>query len=68
MQREALLDHVLIQLEQYGLAATLPELLQDSGIHESDLHPFWPDRDALIFDCLRHHGQQIDIWQRQMKN
>ncbi|WP_235410129.1 division control transcriptional repressor DicD [Proteus terrae] len=66
MQREALLDHVLIQLEQYGLAATLPELLQDSGINESDLHPFWPDRDALIFDCLRHHGQQIDIWQRQV--
>ncbi|EBW1656400.1 transcriptional regulator, partial [Salmonella enterica subsp. enterica serovar Typhimurium] len=62
MQREALLDHVLIQLEQYGLAATLPELLQDSGINKSQLHPFWPDRDALIFDCLRHHGQQIDIW------
>lgn len=66
MQREALLDHVLIQLEQHGLAATLPELLQGFDITESELQPFWPDKDALIFDCLRHHGQQIDIWQRQV--
>lgn len=66
MQREALLDHVLIQLEQHGLAATLPELLQGFAITESELQPFWPDKDALIFDCLRHHGQQIDIWQRQV--
>ncbi|HCH50850.1 TPA: transcriptional regulator [Escherichia coli] len=66
MQREALLDHVLIKLEQYGLAASLPELLQELDLSPQQLHPFWPDRDALIFDCLRHHGQQIDIWQRQV--
>ena len=46
--------------------ALLPELLQAFVITESELQPFWPDKDALIFDCLRHHGQQIDIWQRQV--
>ncbi len=39
---------------------------RDFDITESELQPFWPDKDALIFDCLRHHGQQIDVWQRQV--
>lgn len=66
MQREALLNHVLIKLEQYGLASSMSELLEGIEITQQALHPFWPDKDALIFDCLRHHGQQIDIWQRQV--
>lgn len=66
MQREALLNHVLTKLEQYGLATSMPELLQGFDITQQELQHFWPDRDALIFDCLRHHGQQIDIWQRQV--
>lgn len=40
VQREALLDHVLIQLEQHGLAATLPELLQGFAITESESNLF----------------------------
>ncbi len=65
MQREYVLSHVLNSLEQHGLSATLETLLTPLPLDMSQLLHFWPNREALIYDCLRYHGQQIEIWQRQ---
>ncbi|MBC8950575.1 MULTISPECIES: division control transcriptional repressor DicD [Xenorhabdus] len=65
MQREYVLSHVLNLLEQHGLSATLETLLNPIDIDISHIKHFWPDREALLYDCLRHHSQQIEIWQRQ---
>ena len=67
MQREHVLNHALTLLEQRGLATTTVEMVAtETGRTESDLYRFWPDREALLYDCLRHHGQQIDTWRRQL--
>ncbi|HEI8867918.1 transcriptional regulator [Serratia sp. AKBS12] len=67
MQRELVLDTALGLLEQKGLATTTLEMLAEKlGMQPSDFKPFWPDREALLYDCLRHHGQQIDAWRRQL--
>lgn len=67
MQREHVLNHALTLLEQCGLATTTVEMVAtETGRTESDLNRFWPDREALLYDCLRHHGQQIDTWRRQL--
>ncbi|MDU6410850.1 MAG: transcriptional regulator [Yersiniaceae bacterium] len=67
MQREHVLNHALTLLEQRGLATTTVEMVAtETGRTESDLNRFWPDREALLYDCLRHHGQQIDTWRRQL--
>lgn len=67
MQREHVLNHALTLLEQRGLATTTVEMVAtETGRAESDLYRFWPDREALLYDCLRHHGQQIDTWRRQL--
>ena len=67
MQREQILEHALNVLEQNGLAATLSlENLAGSGLPSEQLRLFWPDRDALLYDALRYHGQQIETWRRQI--
>nr|WP_194243096.1 transcriptional regulator [Serratia marcescens] len=54
-------------LEQQGLAtATLEMLAEKLDVQPGDLKRFWPDREALLYDCLRYHGQQIDTWRRQL--
>ncbi|MGU9756285.1 division control transcriptional repressor DicD [Serratia marcescens] len=67
MQREHVLDTALGPLEQQGLAtATLEMLAEKLDVQPGDLKRFWPDREALLYDCLRYHGQQIDTWRRQL--
>ncbi|MBI6549133.1 division control transcriptional repressor DicD [Xenorhabdus lircayensis] len=66
MQREYVLSHVLNLLEQHGLSASLETLLTPLDIDINHIKHFWPDREALLYDCLRHHSQQIEIWQRQI--
>ncbi|MBD2812316.1 transcriptional regulator [Xenorhabdus sp. Vera] len=66
MQREYVLSHVLNLLEQYGLSASLETLLTPLDIDMGHIKNFWPDREALLYDCLRYHSQQIEIWQRQI--
>lgn len=68
MQREQILEHALNVLEQNGLAATLSleTLAGQTELTLEQLQLFWPDRDALLYDALRYHGQQIDTWRRQI--
>nr|WP_206189187.1 MULTISPECIES: transcriptional regulator [Serratia] len=67
VQREHVLDTALGLLEQQGLAtATLEMLAEKLDVQPGDLKRFWPDREALLYDCLRYHGQQIDTWRRQL--
>ena len=68
MQREQVLDHALNVLEHNGLAGTvsLEELAGQVAVPYEQLQRFWPDRDALLYDALRYHGQQIDSWRRQL--
>lgn len=67
MQREHVLDTALGLLEQQGLAtATLEMLAEKLDVQPGDLKRFWPDREALLYDCLLYHGQQIDTWRRQL--
>lgn len=68
VQREQVLSSALNLLEQKGLANTTLEMLAEEVSAEvSDLARFWPDREALLYDCLRYHGQQIDTWRRQLQ-
>lgn len=68
MQREQVLEHALNVLEQNGLAASTSFAMMADGINcqEQDLHRYWPDREALLYDALRYHSQQIDIWRRKL--
>ncbi|MFI8414888.1 division control transcriptional repressor DicD [Serratia sp. NPDC078593] len=67
MQREHVLDTALELLEQQGLATTTLEMLAEKlSVQPTDFTPFWPNHEALLYDCLRHHGQQIDTWRRQL--
>lgn len=68
MQREEVLSCALNLLEQRGLATTSLDMLAEKlSLPVSDLQRFWPDREALLYDCLRYHGQQIDTWRRQLQ-
>ncbi|HBH65127.1 MAG TPA: transcriptional regulator, partial [Erwinia persicina] len=68
MQREQVLEQALNVLEQHGLAATtsLAMMAGELDCSEQELQRFWPDRDALLYDALRYHGQQIEAWRRQL--
>ncbi|AUH02299.1 transcriptional regulator [Prodigiosinella confusarubida] len=67
MQREEVLEHALILLEQHGLAVTTLDMLADRlNMTTDELRPFWPDCEALLYDSLRYHSQQVDIWRRQV--
>ena len=65
IQRETILSHALNQLEKQGLSASTENLLSEIEPDVVTLRQFWPDDEALVYDCLRYHGQQIEIWQRQ---
>lgn len=61
MLREQILEHALNVLEQNGLAAaSLDQLATETGLSAEQLQRYWPDREALMYDALRYHGQQID--------
>lgn len=68
MQREQVLEHALNILEKYGLAATtsLSMLVGELDCSEEEIRRFWPDREALLYDALRYHGEQVDIWRRKL--
>lgn len=67
MQREHVLRHALGLLEQRGLGMTTLEMVaKELELTVSDLSRFWPDREALLYDCLRFHAQQIDTWRRKL--
>lgn len=67
LQRDEVLENALILLEQQGVAAlTLDTLAEKHSITAEAMTAFWPDREALLYDCLRHHSQQVDTWRRQL--
>ncbi|MFP1741099.1 division control transcriptional repressor DicD [Lonsdalea quercina] len=67
MQREKVLEHALTLLEQHGFTAMTREKLADSlHISVDELAPFWPDDEAVLYDSLRYHSQQIDGWRRRL--
>ena len=68
MQREQVLEHALNVLEQNGLAAStsFAMMADAAACEEQDLQRYWPDREALLYDALRYHSQQIDIWRRKL--
>ncbi|WP_027713167.1 transcriptional regulator [Dickeya chrysanthemi] len=68
MQREEVLEQALALLERRGFAdTTLAMLAEQLGVSPSELQPFWPDRDALLYDSLRYHSQQVSIWRKQLQ-
>ncbi|CPR14527.1 transcriptional regulator [Brenneria goodwinii] len=67
MQREDVLEHALTLLEQHGFAMTTLDMLAEKlDVSMAELLPFWPDREALLYDSLRYHSQQVDVWRRQL--
>lgn len=67
LQRDEVLENALILLEQQGVSAlTLDTLAEQHDITAEAMTTFWPDREALLYDCLRHHSQQVDTWRRQL--
>ncbi|KAA9002844.1 transcriptional regulator [Affinibrenneria salicis] len=67
MQREQVLEQALTLLEQQGLATISLEMLAGKlAVAPDALLPFWPDREALIYDSLRYHSQQVDTWRRSL--
>ncbi len=67
MQREDVLEHALQTLEQQGIAGTTLEMVAEAcGIPVTAMLPFWPDQEALLYDALRYHSQQIETWRRQL--
>ncbi|NDL61468.1 division control transcriptional repressor DicD [Acerihabitans arboris] len=67
MQREQVLDYALNLLEQKGFTLVSLEMLADGlAIPRTQLEQYWPDREALLFDCLRYHGEQVDGWRSKL--
>ncbi len=68
MQREQVLEHALSVLEQNGLAPTTSFAMMAEAVacQEQDIKRFWPDREALLYDALRYHSQQVDTWRRKL--
>ncbi|WP_370560438.1 transcriptional regulator [Edwardsiella tarda] len=67
MQRGMILTQALHRLEQRGLAdAKLVNLIDQATLSLEQARRYWPDDEALLYDCLRFHGQQIDAWRRQI--
>lgn len=65
--REQILTLSLQRLEQHGLAgATLENLIDQATLPLELARRYWPDDEALLYDCLRFHGQQIDAWRRRI--
>ena len=67
MQREDVLGEALQLLEIRGIASTTLEMLAERIDYPLDeLQRFWPDKEALLYDALRHLSQQVDVWRRQL--
>lgn len=67
MLREQVLDQTLNILEQRGLATlSLDAVAELVDVPLNELTLYWPDAEALLYDCLRHHGEQIEVWRRQL--
>ena len=67
MQREDVLGEALQLLEIRGIASTTLEMLAERVDYPVDeLQRFWPDKEALLYDALRHVSQQVDVWRRQL--
>jgi len=65
--REQVLDQTLNLLEQRGLATlSLENVAELVDVPLNELRRFWPDAEALLYDSLRYHGEQIEIWRRQL--
>ncbi|TCV98977.1 division control transcriptional repressor DicD [Biostraticola tofi] len=63
MQREDILDHALNLLEIKGFTLVSLEMLaEELSLPIAQLQAFWPDREALLHDCLRYHADQVDNW------
>lgn len=67
MQREQVLEHALQVLEEKGLANTTLEMVADRANYPvEEVIRFWPDREALFYDALRHLNEQVEAWRRQL--
>ncbi|MEA9389801.1 transcriptional regulator [Acerihabitans sp. TG2] len=67
MQREQVLDYALNLLEQKGFTLVSLEMLaSELKLDQAELQLLWPDREALLYDCLHYHGEQVDSWRRQL--
>lgn len=67
MQREDVLGKALQLLEIKGIADTTLEMVaKEVATPLDELTRFWPDKEALLHDVLRHLSQQVDTWRRQL--
>jgi AcrR family transcriptional regulator len=67
VQREDVLGQALQLLEIQGIASTTLEMVADRIDYPlNELKRFWPDKEALLYDALRHLSQQVDVWRRQL--
>ena len=67
MQREDVLNQTLQLFELKGIADTTPEMVAERIDYSLDeFQKFWPDKEALFYDALRHLSQQVEIWRRQL--
>lgn len=53
LNRIAVLDAVIAELQAHGLDFTYSDLAQRSGVSRRTLHRRWPDRTELVHDALR---------------
>nr|WP_318384173.1 transcriptional regulator [uncultured Enterobacter sp.] len=67
MQREDVLGQTLQLLEREGIANTTPQMVAERiNASLDEFLKFWPDKEALIYDALRHLSAQVDTWRRQL--
>jgi len=67
VQREDVLNRTLQLFELKGIADTTPEMVAERIDYPLDeFQRFWPDKEALFYDALRHLSQQVEIWRRQL--
>ena len=67
VQREEVLGEAIQILEIEGIANTTLEMVAERVAYPlNDLKRFWPDREALLYDALRHLSHQVDAWRRQL--
>lgn len=67
MQREDVLNQTIQLFELKGIADTTPEMIAERFNYPLDeFQRFWPDKEALFYDALRHLSQQVEIWRRQL--
>ena len=67
VQREDVLGEAIQILEIEGIANTTLEMVAERVSYPlADLKRFWPDREAPLYDALRHLSHQVDAWRRQL--